>query len=84
MPFRIPRLCFVLLVACLLLTAVTHQHLSGQNAPDTPRTDSQLPHRISDQTYRVSVDLVNVLCSVFDRNTNSFVTNLTRDDFICL
>jgi Ca-activated chloride channel family protein len=27
------------------------------------------------------VDLVNVLCSAFDKNTNSFVTNLTRDDF---
>jgi Ca-activated chloride channel homolog len=81
MPFRIHRLCLVLLVACVLLTAVSHQNLSGQNAQKTPRTDNQLPPRVSDQTYRVSVDLVNVLCSVFDRDTNSFVTNLTRDGF---
>lgn len=81
MPVRIHRLCLVLLVVCVLLTAVSHQNLSGQNAQITTRPDNQLPQRVSDQTYRVSVDLVNVLCSVFDRDTNSFVTNLTRDDF---
>ena len=47
-----------------------------------PGQEKRLPERISDQTYRVSVDLVNVLCSVFDKKTNSFVTNLTRDDFL--
>ncbi len=41
----------------------------------------QQSSRISDQTYRVSVDLVNVFCSVWDKSTNSFLTNLTRDDF---
>jgi Ca-activated chloride channel family protein len=40
--------------------------------------------RISDQTYRVSVDLVNIFCSVWDKNTNSFITNLTKDDFTLL
>ncbi|MDI9613336.1 MAG: VWA domain-containing protein [Acidobacteriota bacterium] len=40
-----------------------------------------LPAGISDQTYRISVDLVNVLCSVFDRKTDSFMTNLAREDF---
>jgi len=29
---------------------------------------------MSDQTYRVNVDLVNILCSVFDKNTNAFLT----------
>ena len=43
-----------------------------------------MPPRIDDQTYRVSVDLVNVFCSVWDKNTNSFVTNLTREDFTVL
>jgi Ca-activated chloride channel homolog len=43
--------------------------------------NSQLPAGISGQTYRVNVDLVNVLCSVFDKNTNSFVTALGRNDF---
>jgi len=81
MPFRIHRFCLVLLAACVLLTAVPQQDLSGQNAPKAPRTDSQLPSRVSDQTYRVTVDLVNILCSVFDRDRNSFVTNLTREDF---
>ena len=81
MPVRIHRLCLVLLVACVLLTAVSHQNLSGQSAQKTSRTDNQLPQRVSDQTYRVSVDLVNVLCSVFDRDTNTFLTNLVREDF---
>ncbi len=49
----------------------------GQQAPAA----QQAPSRISDQTYRVSVDLINIFCSVWDKNTNSFVTNLTRDDF---
>ena len=40
-----------------------------------------MPPRFDDQTYRVSVDLVNIFCSVWDKNTNSFVTNLTREDF---
>ena len=55
------------------------------NNPDRPGIkegpDSPLPGRLSDQTYRVNVDLVNVLCSVFDKNTNSFLTNLTQEDF---
>lgn len=81
MPFRIHRLCLILLAGCALLTFVAQQNLSGQNAPQTARPDGQLPARMSDQTYRISVDLVNVLCSVFDRDTNTFVTNLTQADF---
>jgi VWFA-related protein len=42
------------------------------------------PSRYDDQTYRVSVDLVNVFCSAWDKGTNSFVTNLTREDFTIL
>ncbi len=81
MPSRIHRLCLILIAVCFFLTGVSRQDLSGQDTTKAPRAESQLPPRISDQTYRVSVDLVNVLCSVFDRDTNSFVTNLTRDDF---
>lgn len=81
MPFRIHRLCLVLLAVCALLAAVSQQNLSGQNSPKASRTDSQLPPRVSDQTYRISVDLVNVLCSVFSRDTNSYVTNLMRENF---
>jgi len=69
-------------LACLLITTTTHHGLSNQSPAKKPTEPaSQLPERISDQTYRVSVDLVNVLCSAFDKNTNSFVTNLTQDDF---
>ncbi len=54
----------------------------GQTAQTTGRhPESRLPERISDQTYRVSVDLINIFCSVWDRKTNSFITSLTREDF---
>ncbi len=79
MPFRSLRLYPALLSGCILLTAISYDNLSGQDVKKPAET--QLPPRLSDETYRVSVDLVNVLCSVFDKNTNSFVTNLTRDDF---
>jgi VWFA-related protein len=49
----------------------------GPGRTVTPRT----PTKYDDQTYRVSVDLVNVFCSVWDKSTNSFLTNLTREDF---
>jgi Ca-activated chloride channel homolog len=83
MSFRCLRLYLPLVaLGCVLLSTVTHDGLSNQEAAKKPATaESQLPGRLSDQTYRVSVDLVNVLCSAFDKNTNSFVTNLTRDDF---
>ncbi len=78
MLFRSPR--FWTLMAAGILLAATYQHnLTGQESKRA--SDSQLPGRMSDQTYRVNVDLVNVLCSVFDKNTNSFLTNLSRDDF---
>ncbi|MBN1568485.1 MAG: VWA domain-containing protein [Acidobacteria bacterium] len=80
---RFLRIYLPLLIGCILFTVIAHDGLSNQAASQKPAASlPQLPPRISDQTYRVSVDLVNVLCSAFDRNTNSFVTNLTRDDFI--
>ncbi|MBN2318169.1 MAG: VWA domain-containing protein [Acidobacteria bacterium] len=71
---------FVLLAVFLLIpqTAI----LSSQQQLEDPASPSQkLPARLSNQTYRVRVDLVNVLCSVFDKDTNSFVTSLMQDDF---
>jgi Ca-activated chloride channel family protein len=54
----------------------------GQNpAPPARPSASQLPPNVSDQTYRVSVDLINIFCSVWDKKTNNFITNLTREDF---
>jgi Ca-activated chloride channel family protein len=81
MPLQTPRFTLILLTGCIFLMAITRENLSGQSAQTTSRAGSQLPSRISDQTYRVTVDLVNVLCSVIDKDTNSFVTNLTREDF---
>ena len=51
-----------------------------QNTQQKPEA-KEPPSRISDQTYRVSVDLINIFCSAWDKDTHSFVTNLTRDDF---
>ena len=44
-------------------------------------SNAQLPQRVSDQTYSITVDLVNVLCSVFDKKTRSFVTAFGQNDF---
>jgi Ca-activated chloride channel family protein len=74
---RFIRLFSALFAGCLLLMVVSRADRPIQAAPSS----SQLPSGVSDQTYRVNVDLVNVLCSVFDKTTNTFVTTLSRDDF---
>ncbi len=51
-----------LLLAVLILSP---SRMTGQDPATKPRTDGQ--PRLSDQTYRVSVDLVNIFCSVWDR-----------------
>ena len=78
MTYRYLRFRPALIAGCILSAVISYNTFSGQ---ENTRQDSQLPARISDQTYRVSVDLVNVLCSVYDKNTNSFVTNLMQGDF---
>jgi Ca-activated chloride channel family protein len=72
-------LFFVLGSALIPLTPAR----SDQAKPDKPGSaGAQRPTvKYDDQTYRVSVDLVNIFCSVWDKNTNAFVTNLGRDDF---
>jgi Ca-activated chloride channel homolog len=81
MLFRSLRFALALLAVVLLIATIPRNYLKGQETRKARTGDAQLPGRISDQTYRVNVDLVNVLCSVFDKNTNSFVTNLTQEDF---
>ncbi|MDR0310773.1 MAG: VWA domain-containing protein, partial [Acidobacteriota bacterium] len=44
-------------------------------------SNAQFSRDFSDPTFRVDVDLVNVLCSVFDKRTQSFVTALGQSDF---
>jgi Ca-activated chloride channel family protein len=80
--FRSPRLYWTLLAGCILWSVLSRDHLSGQGASNKAAApNSQLPQSISDQTWRVIVDIINVPCSVLDKNTNAFVTSLTRDDF---
>ena len=85
MLLRSLRFYLVILTAFLLVAALSHYGLSNQaSAQKTSSRETQLPVGISDQTYRVNVDLINILCSAFDKNTNSFVTNLMSDDFTVL
>jgi Ca-activated chloride channel homolog len=80
MVFRSQRF-WMLLAAGALLALTFHPELPGQGSKKTQAPETPLPGRLSDQTYRVNVDLVNILCSVYDKNTKAFLTNLTRDDF---
>ncbi len=80
--YRSNRMVPAIIAGCLFLMCISFVSLSGQDATKKAISQSSsLPSGISDQTYRVSVDLVNVLCSVFDKNTNAFVTNLMQEDF---
>jgi VWFA-related protein len=75
MPLRTFLLIAAALILCLQPIA------SGQNPAKESTETQQPPRRIDDQTYRVSVDLVNVFCSAWDKDTNAFVTTLAREDF---
>lgn len=75
-------LCHVGAFLALLLLSSLSQPLPSQQTKQTPKPgERQVPPGYSDETYRVNVDLINVFCSVWDKDTGSFVTNLTRDDF---
>jgi Ca-activated chloride channel homolog len=75
MILRSLRVCLALFTGLILIAIISRNILSGEDASKKTARD--------DQTYRVivGVDLVNIPCSVLDKNTNSFVTTLTRDDF---
>ncbi|MBN2337024.1 MAG: VWA domain-containing protein [Acidobacteria bacterium] len=77
MLLRFTGLSVLFILGCLLTVGLPRK---GSMVPPLG-AQTPLPSGISDQTYRVSVDLVNVLCSVLDRKTNFFVTNLAREDF---
>jgi Ca-activated chloride channel family protein len=79
---RLRSFYFILILVLVALSFSRTEIFSGQATDKTiPSTGTELPEQLSGQTYRVSVDLVNVICSVYDDNTNAFVTSLTREDF---
>src|SRR5512136_2743082 len=70
------------LLVILTLGALSQTLSSQQPAKQMPKAAQKpVPPGYSDETYRVNVDLINVFCSVWDKDTGAFVTNLTRDDF---
>jgi Ca-activated chloride channel family protein len=72
MPFRYFRLP-ISIFAIIVLAALASNKLPGQ--PSSQGT------AVNPKPIIVNIDLVNVLCSVFDKGTNSFITNLTQNDF---
>jgi Ca-activated chloride channel homolog len=76
------HICSALFVGLIVIAVVSHNDLTGQSAsPKALPKQSQLPSGIDPVTLKARVDLVNILCSVLDKNTNAFVTNLSRNDF---
>jgi VWFA-related protein len=68
------------IVAALLVISIASPSQPPAGEAEEAR-QQRPPTRISNQTYRVSVDLVNIFCSVWDKKTKSFLTNLTQEDF---
>jgi VWFA-related protein len=65
-----------------MLGALSLALSSQEQARQAPKAGQKpVPPGYSDETYRVNVDLINVFCSVWDKDTGAFITNLTRDDF---
>ncbi len=82
MPSVFMRFGFVLIIGLGLALQPSAQPFQAKKT--SAPAARELPSKYDDQTYRVSVDLINVFCSAWDKNTNSFVTNLTREDFAIL
>jgi len=81
-PSRSRPFQFAIAIVLILISVCRSETVSGPNLEvKTSSPVTELPENLSSQTYRVRVDLVNVICSVFDKDTNSFITSLTRDDF---
>jgi Ca-activated chloride channel homolog len=81
MPFRFFRCCLTTILLVLFAITIHIDSLPGQSSTSKKPADRTISNQ---KPYQVvsRVDLVNVLCSVTDKNTNAFVTNLTKDDFI--
>jgi Ca-activated chloride channel homolog len=73
MPFRYLRYALSIVALFFLIITIQPGNLPGQASSQKTPFDPK--------TIHVNVDLVNILCSVFNKNTNSFITNLTQNDF---
>ena len=76
--------CGSLILLGLVMIAARPGAGSNQDSDKKPAATQQPPSKYNDQTFRVTVDLINIFCSVWDKDTNSFVTNLAREDFTIL
>jgi Ca-activated chloride channel homolog len=83
MSLRLLRFALIVILGFMVANQQVARPGQGSGQQAKPPA-GQLPPRVSDQTYRVNVDLVNMLCSVWDKNTNAFVTNLVKEDFTVL
>jgi Ca-activated chloride channel family protein len=72
--------------ALLALALIVFADARPNEKPWVPQGDQakkqQLPARISDQTYRIQVDLINVFCSVWNEDTKSYLTSLPEESFL--
>ena len=73
------RILSIAALTILALSSAAIAPLHSQQSAQAPQAAP--PFKYDDQTYRVSVDLINVFCSVWDKEASSFVTNLSREDF---
>jgi len=70
-------------ILILVLLCMSGNSIFSEKEADAAQLSAErgVPEGMSGQTYKVNVDLVNIICSVFDKDTNAFVTSLTREDF---
>ena len=83
---RFLDVCRAFLVGLLVLPIISSYNLTGQNSPPTAAPEEEvtgeLPPGIDPVTFKQRVDLVNVLCSVVNKDAHSFITNLSKNDFM--
>src|SRR4051794_26769577 len=66
-----------LVLACLVLLPPTQQNVRAQQPQ---KEDAQKPDDDAGEPIKVDVNVVNVYCSVRNKQ-NNIVTNLNKDDF---
>jgi Ca-activated chloride channel homolog len=73
MHFRYLHYALSIIALTFLIITIQPGDLPGQSSSQKTPLDLK--------TIHINVDLVNILCSVFNKDTNSFITNFTKNDF---